>query len=114
MGTGTGGTLTGVSRKMKEKSPNTLIVGIDPHGSILAMPQSLNKGKHPLNKVEGIGYDFVPRTCERVNVHHWVKTNDPETFEYARKLIKKEGLFVGGSAGSVMAGALKFIKEQGW
>jgi cystathionine beta-synthase len=42
MGTGTGGTLTGVSRKMKEKSPNTLIVGIDPHGSILAMPQSLN------------------------------------------------------------------------
>lgn len=65
VGTGTGGTMTGIARKIKEKSPNTLMVGADPFGSILAMPQTLNEGNHPVNKVQGIGYDFVPRTCER-------------------------------------------------
>lgn len=51
VGTGTGGTMTGIARKIKEKSPNTLMVGADPFGSILAMPQTLNEGNHPVNKV---------------------------------------------------------------
>lgn len=114
IGTGTGGTMTGVARKIKEKLPNTLMVGVDPYGSILAMPQVLNEGKFPINKIEGIGYDFVPRTCERKQIDHWIKTGDPESFEHSRKLIQKEGLFVGGSSGSVMSGALRFIKEKGW
>jgi cystathionine beta-synthase len=64
MGVGTGGTVAGISRKIKEKSPSTLIVGADPVGSILAIPAELNVEGAP-NKVEGIGYDFIPRTCQR-------------------------------------------------
>jgi cystathionine beta-synthase len=64
IGVGTGGTIAGIARKIKEKSPKTLIVGGDPIGSILALPGSLNVpgGSY---KVEGIGYDFIPRTCAR-------------------------------------------------
>ena len=51
VGVGTGGTIAGISRKVKEKSPNTQIVGVDPYGSILAMPQTLNEGKFPINKI---------------------------------------------------------------
>lgn len=80
VGTGTGGTMTGIARKVKERSPNTLMVAADPYGSILAMPQELNAGDFGPNKVEGIGYDFVPRTCERTLIDHWVKTDDPESF----------------------------------
>jgi cystathionine beta-synthase len=64
IGVGTGGTIAGIARKIKERSPNTLIVGADPIGSILALPEELNVpgGSY---KVEGVGYDFVPRTCAR-------------------------------------------------
>lgn len=61
----------------------------DPYGSILAMPQKLNEGSYPVNKVEGIGYDFVPKTCERKYIDHWVKTDDLPSFTNARKLISK-------------------------
>jgi cystathionine beta-synthase len=61
---GTGGTIAGVARKIKEKSPNTIIVGGDPIGSVLALPGELNVPGGPY-KVEGIGYDFIPRTCAR-------------------------------------------------
>jgi cystathionine beta-synthase len=64
IGVGTGGTIAGVARKIKEKSPDTLIVGSDPIGSILAIPSSLNVPGGPY-KVEGVGYDFIPRTCAR-------------------------------------------------
>ena len=78
------------------------------------MPQTLNEGKYPINKIEGIGYDFVPRTCSRDLVDQWIKIGDPESFKYARDLIQKEGLLVGGSSGSMMSAALRFIKEKGW
>jgi cystathionine beta-synthase len=76
IGVGTGGTMTGVARKIKEKLPSCLLIGADPYGSVLAMPQSLNAGTYPVNKVEGIGYDFVPKVCERTLIDHWVKTDD--------------------------------------
>lgn len=113
VGVGTGGTIAGISRKIKEKSPNTLIVGADPIGSILAIPAELNVEGKP-NKVEGIGYDFIPRTCQRSCVDHWVKTDDLESFRNSRELISKEGLLTGGSAGSVFEAAKQFIKSQGW
>jgi cystathionine beta-synthase len=90
------------------------LVGADPFGSILAMPQKLNEGNYPVNKVEGIGYDFVPKTCERKYVDHWIKTDDFPSFKNARALIQKEGLLVGGSSGSVLQAAFDFIKEKGW
>lgn len=114
VGVGTGGQMTGIARKIKEKVPSAILVGADPFGSILAMPQKLNEGNYPVNKVEGIGYDFVPKTCERKYVDHWVKTDDFPSFKNARALIQKEGLLVGGSSGSVLQAAFDFIKEKGW
>ena len=64
--------------------------------------------------MEGIGYDFVPRTCARECIDAWYKTEDVSSLTYARRLIRTEGLLVGGSAGAVVDAALKFIKEKGW
>ena len=114
VGVGTGGTMTGIARKIKEKVPGALLVGADPYGSILALPEKLNEGTYPTNKVEGIGYDFIPQTCERKNIDHWIKTDDLPSFTNARNLIQKEGLLVGGSSGAVMQAALEFIKQKGW
>lgn len=102
--------MTGIARKIKEKVPTALLVGADPYGSILAMPQKLNEGCYPINKVEGIGYDFVPRTCERTYVDAWFKTDDQPSFKNSRALIQREGLLVGGSSGSVLQAAFEFIK----
>lgn len=113
VGAGTGGTVAGIARKFKEKNPKTLIVAADPIGSILSIPASLNVDGPPY-KVEGTGYDFIPRTCQRECVDHWVKTEDKSTFKCARDLISKEGLLVGGSSGSVIYAAMEFIKQKGW
>lgn len=78
------------------------------------MPQKLNEGNYPVNKVQGIGYDFVPQTCERKYIDHWVKTDDEPSFVNARSLIQKQGLLVGGSSGSVLQATYEFIKEKGW
>ena len=74
----------------------------------------MNTGSFSDNKVEGIGFSYVPRTCERVLIDHWIKTTNQDAFKTSRDLIRKEGLLVGGSSGSIMSGALKFIKEKGW
>lgn len=102
IGAGTGGTITGVARKLKEANPNCIVVGADPVGSILA------GGDHVASyKVEGIGYDFVPDVLDRSLVDVWVKTNDQESFTIARRLIREEGLLCGGSCGSAMVAALE-------
>jgi cystathionine beta-synthase len=111
---GTGGTITGIARKIKEKCPNVKIVGVDPVGSILAYPDSLNGPIHSY-KVEGIGYDFIPKVLDRSPelVDKWIKTEDPESFTMARRLIKEEGLLCGGSSGSAMWAAIRAAKEAG-
>jgi cystathionine beta-synthase len=111
MTAGTGGTITGVARKIKEKSPHTKIIGVDPNGSILALPEALN-GKIHSYKVEGIGYDFIPAVLERDIVDGWIKTDDRESFLMARRLIREEGMFVGGSSGAAMVGAIKYAKTM--
>eukprot|EP00743_Colponemidia_sp_Colp-15_P012603 GILK01014400.1.p1 GENE.GILK01014400.1~~GILK01014400.1.p1 ORF type:complete len:281 (-),score=38.59 GILK01014400.1:856-1662(-) len=107
--TGTGGTMTGVAKFLKEKLPDVIIVGVDPVGSILADPTG------PVEdipyQVEGIGYDFVPEVCHRQYVDKWVKTRDQESFTLAREILKHEGLLVGGSCGSAMAGVLEAAKD---
>eukprot|EP01133_Synstelium_polycarpum_P008430 gene8430-9916_t len=109
---GTGGTITGIARKIKERMPHVKIVGVDPVGSILALPESLND-KILSYKIEGIGYDFIPTVLERPLIDEWIKTEDKESFILARRMIKEEGLLCGGSSGSAMAGALKAAAQLG-
>jgi cystathionine beta-synthase len=105
IGVGTGGTLTGIAKIVKEKCPNAIIVGADPEGSLLAGPEEI-KPYH----VEGIGYDFIPDVLDRDLVDTWVKTNDTDSFKYARQLMKDEGLLVGGSSGSTMMAMMQQAK----
>jgi len=109
---GTGGTITGIARKFKERCPNCIVVGVDPHGSILAEPETLN-GSVSSYKVEGIGYDFIPNVLERSLIDRWVKSNDKDSFTIARRLIREEGLLCGGSSGTAMWAALQVAKELG-
>merc|ERR1711879_596991 len=116
---GTGGTVSGIAKKLKEKIPNVQIVAIDPFGSILAEPDSMNDGSARTGQkrltayqVEGIGYDFIPTVLDREVVDHWVKTDDDEAFAMIRSIVRHEGLLIGSSCGSCMAGALRFIKEH--
>eukprot|EP01099_Mayorella_cantabrigiensis_P000003 TRINITY_DN1000_c0_g1_i1.p1 TRINITY_DN1000_c0_g1~~TRINITY_DN1000_c0_g1_i1.p1 ORF type:complete len:531 (-),score=145.57 TRINITY_DN1000_c0_g1_i1:156-1718(-) len=112
VGAGTGGTLTGIARKIKEDAPNCKIIGVDPHGSILAVPSELNKIQGSY-LVEGIGYDFIPTVCERKYVDEWYKTFDKESLLMARRLIREEGLLCGGSSGTAVVAALKAAESLG-
>lgn len=108
MGAGTGGTISGVAKRLKEHNPNVVIVGADPEGSILAGPAEISS-----YKVEGIGYDFIPEVLDTEMVDHWVKTTDRRSFQLARRLIKEEGLLCGGSSGSALMAALQWAKTLG-
>ncbi|XP_027442877.1 cystathionine beta-synthase isoform X3 [Zalophus californianus] len=108
---GTGGTITGIARKLKEKCPGCKIIGVDPEGSILAEPEELNRTEQTAYEVEGIGYDFIPTALDRSVVDKWFKSNDEEAFAFARMLIAQEGLLCGGSAGSAMSAAVKAAQE---
>lgn len=108
IGAGTGGTITGIAKKLKEKLPNVIVVGADPYGSLLADPEHDEVGTY---KVEGIGYDFVPDVLDRKLVDKWVKTRDRESFEIARKLIREEGLLCGGSSGTAVWAAIQAAKD---
>jgi cystathionine beta-synthase len=113
-GAGTGGTITGLARGLKKHNPDIKVIAADPFGSILALPESLNQQHaNEAYKVEGIGYDFIPDVLDRKIVDVWYKTDDRESFGYARRLIAEEGLLVGGSSGSAIAAMVKGIKELG-
>jgi cystathionine beta-synthase len=101
-GMGTGGTISGTGRYLKEQKPEVVVVGADPVGSILS-------GDSPRSYlVEGIGEDFVPKTFNRQVVDEMVRVSDAESFVMARRLAREEGLLVGGSAGTAAAAAIKF------
>ncbi|KAF1813322.1 putative cystathionine beta-synthase [Eremomyces bilateralis CBS 781.70] len=111
-GAGTGGTVTGIGRGLKKRKNDIKVIAADPEGSILALPESINEAhKNEPYKVEGIGYDFIPEVLDRKIVDKWYKTDDSESFMYARRLIAEEGLLVGGSSGSAMAAMVKAVKD---
>ncbi len=105
IGAGTGGTITGVARFLKEKNPRIIVVGADPQGSVLGGHDDVHT-----YQVEGIGYDFLPGVLDRDLVDHWVYVNDRDSFQTARQLIRQEGLLVGGSSGTAVWAALEAIK----
>jgi cystathionine beta-synthase len=111
-GAGTGGTLTGVARRLKELNPNIVVVGVDPVGSILAVPDALND-PHRLEsyQVEGIGYDFVPDVLDRSLVDAWYKSDDRSSLVMMRRLIRDEGLLCGGSSGAAVSCALRAARD---
>ena len=102
MGAGTGGSITGVARRLKEHNPKCIVIGADPVGSILGGGSDVGT-----YKVEGIGYDFVPDVLDRSLIDEWVKTEDQPSFLLSRRLIREEGLLVGGSSGSALFAALQ-------
>ncbi len=106
MSVSTGGTITGVAKKLKEKIPTIKIIGADPFGSILGGGDEI----YPY-QVEGIGYDFFPDVLDNNLVDEYVKTKDKDSFILARRLIKEEGLLCGGSSGSAMSAALEKAKN---
>ncbi|KAL6239185.1 hypothetical protein BDW75DRAFT_152765 [Aspergillus navahoensis] len=112
-GAGTGGTITGLSRGLKKHNSDVQVIAADPQGSILALPAALNEehANEPY-KVEGIGYDFIPQVLDQHAVDKWYKTDDKESFQYARRLIAEEGLLVGGSSGSAIAALVKAAKDN--
>jgi cystathionine beta-synthase len=104
-GVGTGGTISGVARYLKEQNPDVRIIGADPAGSVLS-----GDTPHPW-KVEGIGEDFVPKTFNSQLVDDWVRVSDAESFHMARALARREGILVGGSSGTAVAGALRYARR---
>ncbi|KAI4643509.1 hypothetical protein J4E93_006519 [Alternaria ventricosa] len=112
-GAGTGGTITGLARGLRKHKQDVKIVAADPHGSILALPATLNDERvNEGYKVEGIGYDFIPDVLEQKIVDKWYKTDDRTSFLYARRLISEEGILCGGSSGSAMAAMVEAAKDM--
>ena len=104
-GAGTGGTISGVGRYLKERNPEVRIIGADPEGSVLS-------GDSPRPwKVEGIGEDFVPKTLNSHLVDDWVRVGEAESFHIARGLARREGLLLGGSSGTAVAAALRYARR---
>jgi cystathionine beta-synthase len=106
-GVGTGGTISGVARYLKEMNPEIKVIGADPDGSVLS-------GGTPRSwKVEGIGEDFVPKTFNGQLVDEWIRIGDAESFQTARMLARREGMLLGGSTGTNVAAALRYARRLG-
>jgi cystathionine beta-synthase len=114
IGMGTGGTITGVGRYLKERNPDIQIVGVDPVGSILHH-YFYSKGEMIAGHTyitEGIGEDFVPSVYDFSVIDDVVQVTDKESFLMTRRLVREEGIFCGVSCGSAVAGAIKYARMK--
>jgi cystathionine beta-synthase len=115
IGMGTGGTISGVGRFLKEQNPDIRMIGVDPTGSILL--ETWQRGSVPDDvkatsyKVEGIGEDFLPSTLDLSIVDDVIRTTDKEAFLWTRRLVKEEGIFSGASSGAAVAAAVRYARQ---
>jgi cystathionine beta-synthase len=105
-GVGTGGTISGVARYLKERNPAIQVIGADPEGSIYTEPDNIHT-----YKVEGVGEDFWPGTFDRALVDDFVQVSDRDSFLTARRLTREEGILVGGSCGLAAWAALEVARR---
>jgi cystathionine beta-synthase len=114
IGMGTGGTISGVGRFLKEKNPAIRMIGADPTGSILFETWQLGHYSKDFQastyKVEGIGEDFLPTTLDLSIIDQVIRVTDKESFLWTRRLVKEEGIFCGGSSGSAVAAAMRYAQ----
>ncbi|KAB8144086.1 cystathionine beta-synthase [Chloroflexia bacterium SDU3-3] len=112
-GMGTGGTISGTGRYLKEQNPDIKVVGIDPYGSLLHRYfYTRELGDTHGYKVEGVGEDFLPSTLDFSVIDDVVQVGDREAFTMTRRLVREEGLFCGGSCGMAVAGAIKWLRSE--
>ncbi|HLE30857.1 MAG TPA: cystathionine beta-synthase [Anaerolineales bacterium] len=115
IGMGTGGTITGAGRYLKEKNPKIRIVGVDPAGSLLYETHKLGRlpddPRPKTYKTEGIGEDFLPTALDLSVVDEVIQVGDKETFLTTRRLVREEGIFCGGSSGTAVAAALRYCRN---
>src|SRR3989440_5518021 len=107
VGVGTGGTVTGTARYLKEQKPDLMVVGADPEGSLFSAPE---EPARPY-LVEGIGEDFWPKTFDPSVVDRWVRVSDRDSFLLARAITRQEGILVGGASGTALYAALEVSRE---
>jgi cystathionine beta-synthase len=107
-GLGTGGTICGAGKYLKEQNPEVLVVGVDPEGSIYTAPSEQDVRSY---LIEGVGEDFWPETFDASVVDRYEMVTDREAFVMTRRLAELEGLLVGGSCGMAVVGALRIAEE---
>ncbi len=112
-GMGTGGTISGTGRFLKEQNPDIQIVGVDAIGSILyELHKSGTMTQAEGYLVEGIGEDFLPTTTDLSIIDEIIQVNDKDSFLMTRRLVREEGIFAGGSCGSAILGAVRYARNH--
>jgi cystathionine beta-synthase len=115
VGMGTGGTISGVGKYLKERNPEIQMVGVDPTGSILLETWQAGQVPHDVEattyKVEGIGEDFLPSALDLSVIDQVLRVTDKESFLWTRRMVKEEGIFCGGSSGSAVAAAVRYAQD---